>query len=140
MNAKQFELFIIAQKEVYKLHQEILEVIKELLQKVSSLEKSLKTLTSDQEILDPRYKRSLIDYPNFNWSSIEAEVIDRDQIGVSLVGYKNKIYRRETLLENEQVQSIIFSRNEVGEWQILITFEVLQPGTNGNFKNVRLSE
>ena len=113
MNAEQFELF-----------QEILEVNKQVLQKVSSIEKSLKTLTSDEEVLDPRYERSLADYPNFDWKSIGAEVLDLDKMGVRSVGYKNKIYWR-TFSGYKSIEPIIFSRNEVGERQTLITFKVV---------------
>lgn len=137
MNAEQFELFMMAQREVYELYREGLELNKQLLQKVSSVERNLEILTSDRGMLDPHYEKSLAEYPNFDWSSIEAKIIDRDEIGVSKVEYKNSIYRR-TLPENKFVEAIIFSRYEAGEPQKLITFRTFESAQPVSRKVVRL--
>ena len=47
-----------------------------------------------------------------------------DKMGVRSVGYKNKIYWR-TFSGYKSIEPIIFSRNEVGERQTLITFKVV---------------
>ena len=114
MNPEQYDRFITLQTEILLSNKKLLET-------VLSIQRNIEILTSDKEVLDPQYKRSLADYRNFDWSSIEAKIIDRDEIGVSKVEYKNRIYRR-TLPENQFVGTIIFSHYEVGERQTLITF------------------
>lgn len=120
MNQEQYDQFITFQREILMSNKKLLEA-------VLSIQRNLEILTSDRDVLDPQYKRSLADYRNFDWSSIEAKIIDRDEIGVSKVEYKNRIYRR-TLPENKFVEAIIFSRDEAGERQTLITFRTLDPG------------
>ena len=130
MNPEQYEQFITLQTEILLSNKKLLEA-------VLSIQRNLEILIGDGDVLDPQYKRSLADYRNFDWSSIEAKIIDRDKIGVSKVEYKNRIYRR-TLPENKFVEAIIFSRDEAGERQTLITFRTFESAQPVSRKVVRL--
>lgn len=137
MNTEQFELFVMAQREVYKLYREGLELNKQLLQKVSSIERKLEILTSDRGMLDPNYEKSLAEYPDFDWSSIEAEVISRDSFGVSQVEWRNRIYKRRNP-ENKFAPAIWFSRHDGEQYQKLITFKTINPAEPISCKVVSL--
>ena len=76
----------------------------------------------------PEYEAILENFPNFNWASMGAECVQRDNYGVSVVCWRGNLYQRRSP-ENAYGTAIYFSRgigkDEQGRnlYERLITFK-----------------
>ena len=111
MTPEQFESFMTSQRELYKLNRQILAVQTQQLKLQEKIARQLDKLLNDRPIKDPDYQKSLADYPNFDWNSIDAKIIAKDGDGVSAVEWQGRIYKRRAP-ENKFAPAIWFSRHD----------------------------
>jgi hypothetical protein len=57
----------------------------------------------------PNYQRPLSEYPNFDWSSISATVLTRDNDGVAAVEWNGQVFKRRSP-NNRYDAAVFFSR------------------------------
>lgn len=79
----------------------------------------------------PDFVRGIGEYATFDWSSINAHVIERDEYGPSVVEFRGKAYKRRSP-ENKYDPVIYFSRaykdeNDAITYERLITFKEFKP-------------
>lgn len=82
--------------------------VAELTQEVRKL--TIATAANEAAKLAPNYRQKLTDYPSFDWSSIDAEVIERDDYGVSVVQWGGYSWTRKSP-GNAYGSDIFFSRS-----------------------------
>jgi DdrB-like protein len=58
----------------------------------------------------PNYQRALSEYPTFDWSSIGATVLSRDDDGATTVEWNGQIYTRRSA-DNRFQEAVWFSRH-----------------------------
>jgi len=122
----------IDEKLIVKLGQrlseqnEILKVIAASLQGVESHLRQM-ALSSNPA---PNYQRPLSEYPTFDWSSIGAIVLNRDDDGVTAVEWNGQVFTRRSA-SNKFPEAVWYSRH-IGQdvdgnrsYVRLITFKVL---------------
>ena len=61
-----------------------------------ALERVADAMEAKGEFHAPNFQFPLSSYRQFNWSSIQAEVMETDANGPTLVKHKNRIYKRRT--------------------------------------------
>jgi DdrB-like protein len=102
----------IDEKLIVKLGQrlseqnEILKVIAASLQGVESHLRQM-ALSSNPA---PNYQRPLSEYPTFDWSSIGAIVLNRDDDGVTAVEWNGQVFTRRSP-SNKFAEAVWFSRH-----------------------------
>jgi hypothetical protein len=95
---------------------------------LGSIVECLSLMTQAQAPDSPNFRRSLPDFPGFDWGSIGADVVARDHDGVAVVSWKGQEWKRRSGA-GKFGQAIWFSRpvgkDESGENQYyrLITFK-----------------
>ncbi len=119
MTPEQFEHLMNSQRELYKLN-------KQLLITQQRIEQKLERLIKDRPIQELNYEKSISEFDNFDWSSIEAKIITQDSDGVSAVEWRGRIYKRRSP-ENKFAPAIWFSRKEGTDYHKLITFKTIEP-------------
>ena len=55
---------------------------------------SARTTAQAMQTQSPNFKRSIDDYPNFDWSSIKARVIAHDRNGATIVEWHEREFKR----------------------------------------------
>lgn len=95
---------------------------------LEKLAEGLLRLTLSATVPAPNYTRSLHEFPNFDWKTIGATVIQRDRHGAAIVRWGDRDYVRRSP-SNKFGEAIWFSRSvgkdETGNnaYERLITFK-----------------
>lgn len=116
------------------INQEQLENLDVIARALSSIDETLKAILQQTADKSPNYRFQFDEYPDFDWASIGAEPIRRDEYGVTQVrwgGYANW-NRRFAPAKSGRKPSIWFSRAAAAEdadtgaeWYTLVTFRDL---------------
>jgi len=82
----------------------------EILHQLVRIADGIEFIAHQGEIPEPNYVRQLSDYPAFNWSSIDAEIVQTDKDGASIVLWNGALYTRRSP-SNKFEPAIFFSRS-----------------------------
>lgn len=113
-----------------KILQALREIYRQIKRQSDLTEAIYLTLLANQAA--PNIKRSLEDFPSFNWASVGAEILSVDNFGVAQVSWNGKIFTRRSP-DNKFKEAIWFSccvgKDEQGnnKYEKLITFTVIDP-------------
>jgi len=80
----------------------------------------------ESQVTAPNLERSLKDYAEFDWSAIQAQVVERDRYGPAIVEWNGRQFKRRSP-ENKFGAAIWFSRalgkdGDKVQYERLITF------------------
>ncbi len=105
------------------------EILRMIAASLQGVESHLRQIAVSSNVA-PNYQRPLSEYPTFDWSSIGATVLNRDDDGVTAVEWNGQVFTRRSA-SNKFPEAIWYSRH-LGQdvdgnkrYVRLITFKVL---------------
>ena len=102
----------VDEKLIVKLGQRISEqneILRMIATSLQGLESHLRQIAVSSTPA-PNYPRPLSEYPTFDWSSIGATVLNRDNDGVTAVEWNGQVFTRRSP-SNKFVEAVWFSRH-----------------------------
>jgi ssDNA-binding DdrB-like protein len=102
----------IDEKLIVKLGQRITEqteVLRMISASLQGVESHLRQIAISSNP-PPNYQRALSEYPTFDWSSISATVLSRDDDGATTVEWNGQIFTRRSA-DNRFQEAVWFSRH-----------------------------
>jgi DdrB-like protein len=109
---KEVNMSDIDEKLIVKLGQRITEqteVLRVIAASLHGVESHLRQIAVTSNPA-PNYQRALSEYPTFDWSSIGATVLSRDDDGATTVEWNGQIYTRRSA-DNRFQEAVWFSRH-----------------------------
>ncbi len=85
------------------------EILRTIAASIQGVESHLRQIAVSSNVA-PNYQRPLSEYPNFDWFSIGATVLNRDGDGVTAVEWNGQVFTRRSP-NNKFTEAIWFSRH-----------------------------